>query len=119
MLRSAILLPLLVVAVVSFVWVRGNAGDGDTLVIRQQHDQSLTPQSVAAVVRAAPDPVTRRRGLAARCSSLGSGALRNPWRCSIRYRSGRDIQYRLTIHADGSYTGGDEIVRFHGRTHPD
>jgi hypothetical protein len=114
-LRAALLLPLLAVAVVSFVLVRVHQGDGGTFVSRQQHAQALTAAGVASVVRVAPDPVTRDPGSQATCSPLGSGGLLNPWRCSIAYRSGRQIQYTVTIRADGSYTGSNEIVRFRGQ----
>jgi hypothetical protein len=114
-LRYLVLIPLLAVAVVSFVFVRLKQGEGQPLIVAQRHAQTLTPSAVASVVRVAPDPVIRRAGVAARCASSGSGVLRNPWRCRIRYPSGRVIGYRVTINADGSYVGNDELVRYHGR----
>jgi hypothetical protein len=31
--------------------------------------------------------------------------LRNPWSCTIRYRSGTRAHYRVIVRPDGSYTG--------------
>lgn len=119
MLRTALLVPLLLVGLVSFVFIRGHQGDGSTVVVRQQHAQALTAPAVARVVRAAPDGLTGARGTAATCVPLGAGELLNPWRCLISYRSGRQIQYLVTIHADGSYRGDHELVSYRGRRHLD
>jgi hypothetical protein len=121
-MRAVLLGLLLAVAFVSFVFVRTHQGDSGTLVARQQHAQALTPANVAKAVRAAPDPVaepTHTRGVRASCASLGTGALLNPWRCSIRYPSGRLIEYQVTIHADGSYVGDHELVRYRGQRYGD
>lgn len=117
--RILMLAPLLAVAVVSFVFVRLNSGTGTTFINAQQHAQALTPAGVDRVVRAAPDPVTGAPGLRASCVPLGKGELLNPWRCVISYRSGRIITYTVQIRLNGSYGGGDEIVRYRGQTHPD
>jgi hypothetical protein len=117
-----VLAPLLVVSVVSFVFIRSKAGEGSTVVVRQQHSQRLTAAAVDRVVRAAPDPVAEpahARGIGADCAPLGIGGLLNPWRCSILYPSGRQVGYLVTIHADGSYTGDHEFVRYRGRSYPD
>lgn len=118
-MRLLLLAPLLAVALVSFVVVRSGQGDGAGLITRQQHAEALTPASVARVVRAAPDPVTGAHGRRANCTPLGSGELHNPWRCTIRYPTGRVIQYRVTINPGGTYSGDQEIVRYRGRTYPD
>ncbi len=117
MFRAALLLPLLAVAVVSFVFVRSHAGDGEPLVTRQQHVEALTPTAVAHVVKAAPDPVTNRgHGTSANCTPLGHGALQNPWRCAIHYQSGRKVQWTVTLSPGGSYVGQDQVVRYQGQT---
>jgi hypothetical protein len=117
--RLLLFLPLLAVGLVSFFIVRSQQGEGATLIARQQQAEALTPAKVARVVRSAPDPVTGAKGRRAACSPLGSGELHNPWRCTISYHSGRVIQYRVILHADGSYTGDDEIVHYQGSTHSD
>jgi hypothetical protein len=118
-IKLAVLLPLLAVALASFVFVRAHQSDAGTLVSRQHQAQALNPAAVSRLVRVAPDPVTRAPGIRARCIPLGTGELLNPWSCSISYRSGRLIQYRVTLNGDGSYTGDHEIVRFQGRRFPD
>jgi hypothetical protein len=117
-----VLVPLVIVGLVSFVFIRSHAGDGGTVLSRQQDEHGLTPSAVAKVVRAAPDPVaepTRARGLVASCVASGGGGLLNPWRCSIRYRSSHPIEYLVVIHTDGSYTGDHEFVRYRGRSYRD
>jgi hypothetical protein len=110
---------LLAVGLCSFVVVRGEQGDGASVVARQRALRPLTAAAVERVVVAAPDPVTRARGLAARCAALGHGALMNPWRCLISYRSARRIRYLVNVHADGSYVGDHELVAFRGRRYAD
>jgi hypothetical protein len=118
-IKIAVVLPLLAVALVSFVFVRAHQSDAGTLVSRQHQAQALNPAAVSRLVRVAPDPVTRAPGVRARCTPLGTGDLLNPWSCSISYRSGRLIMYQVTLNADGSYTGDHEIVRYHGQRYRD
>jgi hypothetical protein len=108
------MLPLLALAVVSFVFVRGESGWGQGLITLQHQAQVLTTSGVDRVVRFAPDPVENKAAASAVCRSLGSGALRNPWSCVLRYRSGRVIQYRVRLAANGTYFGDQEIIQFHG-----
>jgi hypothetical protein len=112
-MRAVILAPLLAVGLVGFVFVRWHSGDSGSFPERQRQAQTLTPAAVAAVVRAAPDPNAgplRGAGIDATCASLGSGLLGNPWRCSIRYPSGRVVRYRVTIGRNGSWVGDHELV---------
>lgn len=118
-MRLLLFLPLLVLGLVSFVIVRSQQGQGATLVNRQQQAEALTPSKLAAVVRVAPDPATHKAGEEASCIALGSGELHNPWRCTISYRSGRVIQYTVTLNANGSYSGDQEIVHYRRRTYSD
>jgi hypothetical protein len=122
MVRSVVLAPLLVAGVVSFVFVRDYDHDGSTFLVRQQQARPLNSATVETAVKAAPDPVAepvRARGTASFCTSLGTGGLLNPWRCSILYPSGRRVRYLVTIRIDGSFTGDHEIVRFRGRSYSD
>lgn len=111
-----LLVPLLAVALVSFMFIRIKQGDGATFVSAQRQAQALTPTSVAQVVRLAPDPATRARGKSANCLPEGRGELRNPWRCTISYAAGKRIQYRVVIRADGSFLGADQRLSYQGRT---
>jgi hypothetical protein len=120
--RTLALAPLLLLSVLSFVYVRSYDGDGGALISRERHAQSLVPSAVDRAVSAVPDPVaepTHVRGRSAACSPVGTGELLNPWRCSIAYPSGREVEFQVTIAADGSYTGNHEVVHFRGRSHPD
>lgn len=110
-------LPLLAVGLVSFVIVRSQQGEGGTFVARQQQAEALTPAKIVEIVRAAPEsphgPTPRRVS----CRSLGSGELHNPWRCTLDYRDGKVIDYRVMLNANGSYIGDQQVVHDKGRTY--
>ena len=74
---------------------------------RQQKPLRLRPAAVERVVRTAPEPTDGRRrpGVAARCRPGGTRGLRNPWSCSVRYRSGRRSRLTVRVRDDGSYVG--------------
>jgi hypothetical protein len=63
---------------------------------------------VAAVVAQAPEPAPaaeRTRPAEVRCRPGAAATLRNPWSCTIRYRSGTHAHYRVTVQPDGHYSG--------------
>jgi hypothetical protein len=110
LLRTALVLPLLTVGLVSFILVRSQQGEGDALLAQQQ--QTLTA-SVDRVLRAAPDPnnpYAHVLAITANCTPLGGGQLRNPWRCVLRYPKRLVVQYRVTISADGKYLADHEVI---------
>lgn len=105
---------VVLLGVVSAVVVVGNRGGEDLFRIEQSRALGLTPAKVLsaarvqAVVALAPEPV----GAAARtlpahvsCRPGASGVLRNPWSCTIRYRSGNRAHYRVQVQPDGYYRG--------------
>ena len=68
----------------------------------------VTAADVAAVVGEAPEPVPaaqRTKPAEVRCLPGASATLRNPWSCTIRYRSGTHAYYRVTVEPDGHYNG--------------
>lgn len=115
-LRLLLFVPLLAVGLVSFVIVRSQQGEGATLATRQRSAEALTAAAVDRVVRIAPESVKGAGGRSADCVPRGSGELHNPWHCTIRYADGKMVSYRVTIAADGSYTGDDQLVSYQGRT---
>jgi hypothetical protein len=89
-------------------------GGEDLFRYRQSRSLTLTPATVLsagrveAFVAKAPEPVLpakRTRPALVRCLPGGAGVLRNPWSCTIRYRSGTRAHYRVIVRPDGSYTG--------------
>ena len=53
-----------------------------------------------------PVPAARRTPVVqARCEPKGGGTLRNPWVCTVRYRSGTQAHYLVAVQPDGSYSG--------------
>jgi hypothetical protein len=68
----------------------------------------LSAARVEAVVARAPEPVAvGKRTPPARVSCLpsGPGPLRDPWSCTVEYRSGRRARYRVQVQPDGYYSG--------------
>jgi hypothetical protein len=89
-------------------------GSEEVFQYEQSRSLALTPSPalsaahVAAVVATAPEPVPpakRTRPAQVRCRPAGGGTLRNPWSCTILYRSGTRAHYRVVVQPDGHYTG--------------
>lgn len=108
-LKGALLVPILIVGIVGFVVIRNQQGQGVTVVGHQQV-QFLTPAAVDEVLRNSPDPIGKERASLVSCNPTGSGALRDPWFCVLRFPTGHVIEYSVTINADGSYVGADQFV---------
>ncbi len=109
-----------VVWLVALVGVAGSAvafrsrGSEDLFRLKQSASLALEPARVLSaarvqrVVAEAPEPVppARRTPPAqVRCRPGAGGPLRNPWSCSVRYRSGTRAHYRVVVQPDGSYSG--------------
>jgi hypothetical protein len=108
--RTMLLVPLLAVAVISFVVIRSQHDSGATVLTQQRAGEAVTGTEVARLVRSAPDPTTHLDAIQWRCAPLGTGNLHNPWRCTLRYANGDLLQYTVTVAADGSYVGTDQIT---------
>ncbi len=89
---------------------------GGEELFRYRQSRSLTVSSatalsagrVEAFVAKAPEPVrpaNRTPPALVRCRPGTARVLRNPWSCTIRYRSGTRAHYRVIVHPDGSYVG--------------
>ncbi len=94
--------------------VLGNRGGGDLFAVDQSRSLTLNPPTVLGAARVevlvgkAPEPVPpakRTRPVLVRCRPRGTGVLRNPWSCAIRYRSGTRAHYRVEVRPNGSYSG--------------
>jgi hypothetical protein len=102
--------------------VVGLRGRGSEEVFQYEQSSSLARRPVtvlsaahvAAVVGQAPEPVPaaeRTRPTHVSCHPGGGGTLRNPWSCTIRYRSGTQAHYRVVVQPDGHYIGsGSGII---------
>jgi hypothetical protein len=119
----ALLLRVPTVAVVCFALASGLAGGaiawrnhGNESLYSYEQSGGVTEASatvlsaahVEALVAQAPEPVPvgkRTRPAAVHCRPGAPGILRNPWSCTIRYRSGTRARYRVTVQPDGSYNG--------------
>jgi hypothetical protein len=84
----------------------GSRGSDEQFLLDQRHPPKLEAADVERVVKTAPDPaVGKGSGVAATCKSSGSGALKNPWTCVVRYPSGKRVRIAVRIKEDGYYSG--------------
>ena len=92
----------------------GGRGSQDAFRSVQSRSLTLVPPGVLSAARVAaevakePEPVEAARrtpAVQARCQPKGGGTLRNPWACTVRYRSGTEAHYLVQVQPDGSYTG--------------
>ena len=98
-------LSVCVVALVGAIVALGARGADDDFLLRQANPVKLRPAAVEKLMLTAPDPEPPHdpAGTHADCTAKGNRDLRNPWRCTVNYRSGSVARYRVTINADGSY----------------
>jgi hypothetical protein len=85
-------------------------GSDAAFAFQQEHPAVLEPAQVANAVAKGPEPVPGRRtaSVSATCvPGRSGGALRNPWACTVRYRSGSRFRYAVTIDASGRFRGQD------------
>jgi hypothetical protein len=116
--RALVLIPLLAVAIVSFVVIRSQHGSGATILTQQRYSQRLTAAHVAQAVQAAPDPKTHKAAIRTNCVPHGGGGLKNPWRCQLTYANRDRLQYTVTIAGNGSYEGTNQIILGPGPRQP-
>ena len=105
---TTLVLPVLLIGTIGTV-VGAFSRQSDTeFIARQQNLATLAPAALERFVASAPDPrpgTGMRRGIGARCSARGVGALRNPWVCTVRYPVGPGIRYRVTVDPTGQVRG--------------
>jgi hypothetical protein len=113
-LKAAVVWMAILVGIAGTAVVMGNRGGGDFFRIEQSRALALQPATVLsatrveAVVAQAPEPVVaakRTPPAQVRCRPGASGVLRNPWACTIRYRSGTRAHYRVQVQPNGYYNG--------------
>ncbi len=103
----AVLIPVFVAGMAGFFVATAERGGHEEFAEEQRDPRQLQASDVEAIVRTAPEPVGPRgpEGIRARCHPRGRGDLRNPWRCSVAYRSGLVAAYDVVVRPDGSYVG--------------
>jgi hypothetical protein len=101
----AIVLSLCGVALIGAVVALSARGADEDFLLRQENPSKLRASEVEELMLTAPDPQPPHEpaGTRSRCSAEGKRDLRNPWRCTVEYRSGSVAHYSVTINADGSY----------------
>lgn len=111
MRRPAVLVaPLLIAGLAGTVAVLKSHESNAAFVLQQQSLSSVPASALERFVASAPDPqpgTGRRKGLGAACTPGGSGELRNPWSCTVRYPRAHAITYRVAITPQGRVTGVD------------
>jgi hypothetical protein len=84
----------------------GSRGADEQFLQDQKNPPRLQTADVERVVKTAPDPATGKgAGVVATCRSQGSGPLKNPWTCVVRYSSGKRVRIAVRLQQDGYYSG--------------
>jgi hypothetical protein len=105
---------VILLGIAATVVVLRNRGGEDLFRLEQAHAFALRTATVLstarveAVVAQAPEPVAAdRRTPPTRviCRPGGPGPLRNPWSCTVEYRSGTRAHYRVQVQPNGYYSG--------------
>lgn len=113
-LTAAVVFMAILIGVAATVAVLRERGGAGLLRIEQSRALALKPSTVVAaaqveaVVAQAPEPVSpaRRTDPAQiHCRAGGGGVLRDPWSCTIRYRSGTEAHYLVEVQPNGHYRG--------------
>lgn len=111
---AAVVSMAILVGVAATAVVLRNRGGEDLFRLDQSRSLALRSATVLsaahveAVVAQAPEPVAAPRRTPVSdvsCRPMGSGPLRNPWSCTLRYRSGTRAHYRVWVQPDGYYSG--------------
>ena len=79
-------------------------------VYGQQHPARIEPAQLESILMSTREPVASGTGTSAvsvHCLPGRSGPKLNPWRCTIRYRSGDAVAYRITVQPSGRFRGFD------------
>ena len=97
--------PLAAAALAGAVAAMAGRGADDAFLLRQKNPTRVTTSAVEKLMLSAPAPDIPHNspGTEARCSTEGRRELRNPWRCTVRFRSGSVARFLVTIRTDGSY----------------
>lgn len=113
-LTAAVVWMVILVGIAATVVVLRDKGGAGLFRIEQSRAFALEPTTVLraaqveTVVAQAPEPVAPAKRTApaqVRCRPGGAGVLRNPWSCTILYRSGTQAHYRVQVQPDGRYSG--------------
>lgn len=115
--------PAIAVGVVALFVSMGARGADPRFVSAQQHPSVIEPGALSRAVAQTHEPLPGNHGQPARHASCvpGSaiGPLRNPWSCSVLYRSGRTVTYVITVRQSGVFHGenarGDASIDGHVR----
>jgi len=111
---AAVVWLAILVGIAATAVVLRNRGGEDLFRVEQARSLGLRTATmlsaarVEAVVAQAPEPVAadrRTRPARVSCKPGGSGPLRNPWSCTVEYRSGTRAHYRVQVQPDGYYRG--------------
>jgi hypothetical protein len=106
-----ILLPTLAIGVVAgLLTIAAHQGDA-AFVFNQEHPSTVRPQQFETVIAKTREPLPSGPGqpaIGARCTHGKNGPKLNPWRCTVRYGSGRSITYKLQVDPTGRFTGADK-----------
>jgi hypothetical protein len=102
-----VLAPIVAVAVGGVIAGFSARGADEQFLVDQRTPTRVSAEAVEELMLTAPDPEPphARSATRSRCDTEGRRELRNPWRCTVHYRSGSVARFVVTIKSDGSYVG--------------
>lgn len=106
-----VLLPILAAGLAGTIFAVSAMDTDDQFVLRERNLRAVEAKQLESAVVTAPNPIPDsggRRGDSADCrAGAEDGALRNPWRCTVRYPSGDIVRYRITVRPDRRFRGAN------------
>jgi hypothetical protein len=102
--------PTVLVGVIAAVVTTAAHQADPAFVYRQQHPTRIVPGQLELILRRTHEPLPTGAGSTAvsvHCVPGRNGPKLNPWRCTIRYRSGHAITYRILVQSSGRFQGVD------------
>ena len=99
---------LLAVGVAGSVATVANREIDPVYELRARNPLRVEPVQVERAVMNAPEPAAegpKTPARSARCKAGSTGDLRNPWQCTVRYRSGARFAYTVEVDSDGRFEG--------------
>jgi len=105
-----VVIPLILIGLAGTAVAINDRSADSSFVYRQQHLSAVQSSALAHLVSLARDPrpgLDHQPATSASCSPQGTGELRNPWSCLVRYTRGAPVHYEVTISPTGSVSATD------------
>jgi hypothetical protein len=102
-----VVVPVVAVAIAAVLIGLSGRGAEEAFLVSQKNPTRVSAEAMEKLMLGVPDPAPPhdKSATRARCDTSGRRELRNPWNCTIHYRSGGVARLVVTLKNDGSYVG--------------